>query len=539
MAGVNPDIATAASNAIDSGDPKQMAAVAPLVQGSPVAPPLNNALAQASKAIDPVQDAVNRSQQKGGLNTADGRLTAADSLRSFAGQQTDINVMRGIFMKMANIPGGDKLITQGAITPTTQIGSDGGSVTAWMPSNGGRPTKVQDNKTGNWLNSEQYETGNYGKYSNMESTPGYQQTDIGAKAAAASHYQQLEAANRGSSVLDTIDQNNENGIKPNAIGLGATMSSNEFKDLFKQSNAVTSTRSALSQGMQSLSQNGAYTSYNSAINQARDSGISVNLPKIIGGDSSNGFKADDGKTYKIDELNNMMNTFNSSAAVDQQLSQNRDLIVKSAAFKHLDTPQKQIMYGNMLNAIESNEKLKTSNNDLLSKLPVYSPSMPFTGEQQMGTVISNTYLDHANSQAVALYRDKLLEASKNGVPPSPGLIAASMTIGDNKAALDKIRSNAFLQITNVMNAAKDPSVPDGPKPDLNSQMPSLPVNPSTSKPGQKTQSSNPAYEGIKRGETQSNLPAGIPPGSVKTGEVHKKTGKPYYKTPTGDIYVQD
>lgn len=538
MAGVNPDVATAASNAIDSGDPKQMAAVAPLVQGSPIAPPLNAELARTSQAVAPYDVAANKVAQAGGLTTAAGRLTAADSIRSFASQQTELNPLRGFFMKMANIPGGDKLITS-VETPTTQIGSDGGSVTAWLPSNGSRPKKVQDNKTGNWLNADQYETGNYGKYSNMESTPGYQQTDIGAKAAAASHYQQLEAANRGSSVLDTIDQNNENGIKPNAIGLGATMSSNEFKDLFKQSNAVTSTRSALSQGMQSLSQNGAYTSYNSAINQARDSGISVNLPKIIGGDSSNGFKADDGKTYKIDELNNMMNTFNSSAAVDQQLSQNRDLIVKSAAYKHLDTPQKQIMYGNMLNAIESNEKLKTSNNDLLSKLPVYSPSMPFTGEQQMGTVISNTYLDHANSQAVALYRDKLLEASKNGVPPSPGLIAASMTVGDNKAALDKIRSNAFAQITNVMNAAKDPSVPDGPRPDLNSQMPSLPVNPSTSKPGQKTQSSNPAYEGIKRGETQSILPKGIPNGSIATGEVHNKTGKPYYKTPTGDIYLPD
>ena len=535
MPGINPDLAVIANDAMDSGDPKRIAAVAPLVQGSPIAPKLNSSLVQSAQAISPVQEAVDRSQQKGGLATPEGRITATDSLKSFAGQQTEINVMRGIFMKMAGIPGGEKLITQGAIIPTTQIGSDGGSVTAWMPSNGGRPTKVMDNKTGQYLTAEQYEAGNYGKYSSMENTPGYKTTNIGTEAAAKSHYDQLEAANRSSAVLDAIDQNNENFVKPNAIALGATMSGQEFRDLFKQSNAVTSNRSALSQGVQSLSQEGSYTSYNSAIDQARNSGVVVGMPKIIGGDSSSGFKADDGKTYKIDQLDNMLKQYNSSASVEQQLSQNRDLIIKSAAFKRLDTPEKQQMYINMLNAIESNEKLKTSNAKILGELPIISPSVPFTGEQHIGNIIANTIVDGVNAKASALYRDRLLEATKNGTIPEPGLIAASMTIGKNKAELDKMKSDAFEKISAIMKAAKDPTPIAEKEKTVDLKLPAIPEKQKSLSVDRK----NPAYAGIAAGEKRTNLPEGVPNGSLPTGEVHKKTGKPYYKAPNGDIHIPD
>ena len=482
---------SAVNDAIDSGDINQMKAVAPSASGSPVAPKLNNAISYAANAIAPVQTVVDATNKSGGVSSAQGRLTAADSIKSFSGQQTPTNFIKGIADSLMGIPGAWKELATGPETATTQIGADGGSVTAWMPANGGRPTKVLNNATQQYMTADQYESGGYGKYANMESTPGYKQNIIAVEKASKEYWIDVEAANRGSAVLENIDQNNQRIILPNATALAKTgLSSQDLNYLVKKGTAVTSLKSSLSNGLQSMASSSDSTVYNNAIDQANANGVSVSLPKIIGVDSNHKFQGSDGKSYSINDLNQKMNTFNSSSGTEQMLSQNHDNIVKDLVYSKMGFNQ-QVMFQNMLNAIESNERLKTNNAEFLSKIPVINSTIPFQEGQELPVLAANTMVDNANSKASALYRDKLLQASANGAIPQPGAIVASMTIGENKKALDAIRSKAAQGIDDIQSSSQEPvssPISNPPVATINTTAPSAPP----------AKSSNPARPAIAK-----------------------------------------
>ena len=457
MPGIAPVVEQNANAAIESGDPSKMMAVAPLAAGTPVAPALAGAAANAVAKTIPIQATLDVVNANGGVGTAKGRLTAADSIASFAPQQPETSFWRGLGLGLMGDKNWRNAATEGTITPVTQIGRNGDSVTAFMPENSKRPKYVLNNKTNEYLTADQYAQGGYGTYSNMESTPGYK-ADIASTTAATDNYlKQLEAANRASIVLDTIHSTNQKLIKPNAKALERTgLSSADINELFKYSTTNSSVRNSISSGVQSLRQANDTTSYNNSIDQARSSGVSVSLPKIIGTNADGSYKYDDGKSHSINDLESMAKQASSSESIEKQNSQSWEQRVQNAVYQKLDFKQK-LMFDNMLNAIQSNEKLKATHQDALEKLPVVSPTIPFHVGQATPVAIANTFVDEANARAVALYRNRLAEAGQHGAIPDLGAINGSMSIGENKTILDEIRSNAAKNIDLIQSTSIEPA----------------------------------------------------------------------------------
>lgn len=533
MPGIAPYIQDV-TDAIESGDPSVMKAMVPLIKGTGIAPKLDAAIADAESKIAPAQKIADQVNGAGGIESKTGRMKLADSVNDYSSEfgatQPQTNFLYGLGQLLMHNPNAYKAISKGVVTQHTQVGTNGDSVTVWLPENSDRPEKVWNNSEQRWMSPKEYADGGYGLYSNMESTPGYKARIEQTKKAAESYWPDLEAANRATALYDNISGSNK-VVSANAMQLAASgLSSPEINNLFAASNVVNSTKSSLSSGFQKMKQNNDTTSFNNAIKNARENGLDIGIPATLKYSTGKNFVDDQGKSWSINDLESQLENFNGSSGTEQNISKSADFIRKSAVYQKLDYKQK-VMFDNMMNAIHSIEQLKTDNKDTIARVPVIARTIPYEMGQAMPVALSNIVVDDTNSKAIKLYRDRLYEAGKNGGLPDPGAIAASMSVGSNKAQLDEWRNNAAKAIDSIQSSAVEPQSFVAPA----TAQPVAPKLPAMPKPAANNRA-NPAAQEIA---TRSELPKGIPKGSELVPNKFAKGGKAVYKAPDGSLHTPD
>lgn len=381
---------------------------------------------KASQTIDLVDNTLAQASAKGGIATPEGRLATADAVAdTYKKYQPETSFLKGFAQALMGNPNWRNAATQGVIKPIQEFDKTGKGAVSYYAENSDMPIRVVDKETGSDIPANEYESRGFRKYKAITDTPGYIEEKKRTELYTENFANESGAANVAAALFPTIGENSSRIINGFGNLRKYGLSDSEINDLQKATTRAQSISSAVSSAMQEFRQANETESLNKAIDKINQLDVSVGIPKIVGSVGKDTFKNADGTTITKQDLLQRMSDFSNKQSTENQLTQNREQIVKEAVYKKLEGLGAKAEFDNVLNLIEANERLKSSYRNKYGEVPVFASSLPYQVGQPIKVGMANALIDKANAEIATAYSNFFNEQSKNGILPSPGSIAAA------------------------------------------------------------------------------------------------------------------
>lgn len=409
-----------------AGNVSDLYSLLPRAEGTALAPRILRSADIMSKASAPVGDVLAASNAKGGINTADGRIAAADAaIKSFDKFQPETSFLKGLAAGMMGRKDWQNLASQGVIRPIQEFDKDGRGAVAYYAQNSDMPTQVLDKATGQPIPSSEYEARGFGKYKNITDTPGYLDEKKRTEMYAENFVKEQGAANVGASIFPIIGENSSK-IYSGFDGLRRFGLDNaDINELQQMSTRTESVSSAVSSAMQEFRQANDTTSLKLAVDKLNKVAAQAGIPSIVGVKADNSLTDAQGNNYSKQDLMQKMADYNSRSAKESQFTQNREQIVKSKVYQKLEGLGAKAEFDNILNLQRSNEILKADYRAKYGEPPVFASSLPYEIGQPMKVGMANAVIDKANAEIAIAYQAFVDKETRNGITPSPGSLSAA------------------------------------------------------------------------------------------------------------------
>ena len=381
---------------------------------------------KASRTIDLVDDALTQANAKGGIATPESRMATADVIKNtYNKYQPETGFLKGLAQGLMGNPNWRNAATQGVIKPVQEFDKNGKGVVSFYAENSDMPIRVIDKETEQDIPAKEYEKRGFRKYKNITDTPGYIEEKKRTELYTDTRAEESGAANVAAAVFPTIGENSSRIINGFSNLRKYGLSDSELNDLQKATTRAQSISSAVSSAMQEFRQANETESLNKAIDKINQLDVSVGIPKIVGSIGKDTFKNADGTTITKQDLLQKMSDYSKKQSTENQLTQNREQIVKEAVYKKLEGLGAKAEFDNILNLIEANERLKSSYKSKYGEVPVFASSLPYQIGQPIKVGMANAIIDKANSEIANAYNNFFMEQTKDGVLTAPGAISAA------------------------------------------------------------------------------------------------------------------
>lgn len=415
--------------AFQSGDPKNLYSLLPAAQGTSYVPKILDAAKIVQDKTAPIEKILQQANDNGGVGTPKANIAIANAMeQTWAQKQPEVGFIQGLAQGLMGNPNWRKAATQGVITSKPIYDENGKLATGFYAENSLEPIRVVEAGTNREIGTTEYDKRNFGKYTSFEQTPGYIQNNEIIKKNAEQFSNDLETANITAAVADTVAKNSKtiyNGFSQITKIPGTQLTKPEIDELHSLSTRTGVNSQTLSQGIQTLNSVTDSDSFSRSKANLNNIGFSMGLPSIIGYDDKNGFKLENGSTISKSKLEQEMKNASSSAGQERAFTQNKQALIESKVYKKLPY-EAQVILENNLNLVAANEKLKNQYAAKFGSNPLFTETAPWQPGQPMSVGIANALTDEKNSRIANLYRSKIDEARKLGIPDRGSVFQATL-----------------------------------------------------------------------------------------------------------------
>tara|TARA_R110000822_G_C15324349_1_gene494035 strand:- start:1221 stop:2870 length:1650 start_codon:yes stop_codon:yes gene_type:complete len=466
-----------------AGNSADLKALMPRAAGTSLEPQIQRSAEIMDSGSKPVQNIVETSNAKGGLQTAEGRVALADSLKTtlsqqekealnakniatFTAAQPQVGIVKGVIAAMQGARNWQDIATQGAIRPAKEFDKNGKGAVVKYAANSSVPTEAMDIETGMMMSMAEYDARGFGKYSDITKTFTFKEQEIKTKDNTENLVKDAAASNVGAAIFPIIADNSQK-IYDGFSGLRKFgLTDNEINKLQKMSTMTESVSSAVSSASQEFLQANDMTSLRNAIETVNKVGADAGLPKIVSINGINSFTDSNGNNYSKQTLLQRMTDVNSRSGKESQYTKNRELIIKDAVYQKLEGLGAKAEFDGILNLMKSNELLKADYRKNHGESPVFASSIPYELGQPMKVGMANAIIDQANAKIAVAYQAFFDQQSKLGPAPSKGAIAAAFIrqgipqgiAAEYKEKLNAIQSSPDVETeTKVVEPVEKPS----------------------------------------------------------------------------------
>lgn len=437
--------------AYQSGDAKNLYSLLPAAQGTTYVPKILAAAQDVQSKTVPIDDILQKTNAAGGVGNPKGNIAAANAIQqTWADKQPETGFLKGLAQGLMGNPNWRNAATQGVITPKPIFDENGKGATAFYAQNSLEPIRVIESGTGRELSPQEYEKRNFNKYSTYENTPGYLQNKEIAQKNATQFSDDLNAANVGSAVANTVANNSKNiinGFAKIAAMPNTQLTKEEIDEIHSLSTRTGTSTQAISKGIQglnSVTDSNSFGVQKDALNKAA---IQMGLPGIIGYNQDGSFKLGDNSSISRSALEQKMKTANSSASQENAFTQNKQALTESKVYKKLPY-EGQVILDTILAQSAANQRIKDSYFAKYGSNPLFTDSTPWQPGQPMSVGVANALIDEQNSKVAELYRQKMDEARQSGIPDRGSVFQATL----RDPNLDATRSIYTRKINDVIQS---------------------------------------------------------------------------------------
>lgn len=442
--------------AANSGSPAALSAVAPLVQNTSLQPAVENTIRGMSGYAVPVDRVVNAANEKGGVQTREGRLATADALlQEYKAAQPPKSFLRGLGLSLVGDPNAARAFSEGVQENYLAPGADGEFYRVIKNTNSGMPSAVLDSEGKVVPFSTAIKLGITG-FDDVTKTIGYKAKASQTEQFIKDNAEEIKTANRVASGWSAIDNNNLQIME------GLSQLKNAGAQLPKSAlvaiNSIASKSGALaktySNSVNAIAQANDATSINNAIAQANEVGGQLGVPKIISVDANHNVKTDDGKSYSLSSFLQKANTFTDSTQTENAWKAGKAEIVNSEWYKNLakTNPDLIPVFENVYNLSAANDVLKKT----IGTLPILSPSVPFDPAKSLESNIAQSFIDQGNAKLAKAYAAKLSGLMQTGVPIVPGSVLNTFSQGREANDINKSTIEAMQKVLSSYKPGAEP-----------------------------------------------------------------------------------
>ena len=425
-----------------AGNSADLKALMPRAAGTSLEPQIQRSAEIMESGSKSVQNIVETSNAKGGLQTAEGRVALADPLKTtlsqqekedlnakniatFTAVQPQVGIVKGVIAAMQGARNWQDIATQGAIRPAKEFDQKGKGAVVNYAANSGVPINAMDMETGQMMSLAEYNARGFGKYSDITKTITYQEQEIKTRENTTNFVKDAAASNVGAAIFPIIADNSQKIYDGFSSLRKFGLTDNEINKLQKMSTMTESVSSAVSSAAQEFRQANDITALRNAIETVNKVGADAGIPKIVTVNGVNSFTDSNGNTFNKQDLIQKMSEVNTKSGKESQYTKNRELIIKDAVYQKLEGLGAKAEFDGILNLMKSNELLKTDYRKNHGEPPVFAPSIPYELGQPMKVGMSNAIIDQANAKIAVAYQAFFDKQSKLGPAPSKGAIAAA------------------------------------------------------------------------------------------------------------------
>lgn len=422
-------------DATASGDVSAVKAIAPIAVGTTLAPAIDQSSKFMESKLAPAIAITAAAANKGGIDTADGRLAADAAARKaiagWKGLQPDTSFWTGVSRSLMGVPDPWKGITQGAIETQIQYDVNGNSAeVSYAQNNPSSPFMVVDPATGQPMSKQEYQERKFNLYKDPATNP-FQQAvgevfkknslafnDTAAKTnqSAAAYVPIAEGAKQAEALLTDISSkyNLDNKTLNELAGLTSKVSQkeNSISDSFNILNSGSSTGSK----KEALDKLAALTG-------------NLGFDGVLGVGAKGQVTDSTGKTIGTQDLAQRVQDYMKKNSLSSQYSQAKDDLVKSAVYQSLPSAE---LKAKLLQAINLNEANHVRMNELKSsptgELPFLTTSIPHKMGDPFQVGIISTIFDQANATKALAWADYFAKESakfSKNKPPVAGQLEAA------------------------------------------------------------------------------------------------------------------
>lgn len=407
--------------AANSGDVALLDDVKQRSMGTPVAPKAQAQIDRLSTGVAPIEKALSAVQAKGGIETRDGRIEAANqALQSFKEMQPETSFFKGFTQGLMGNPKWRDAATQGVVRPVVRFGNDGSAVTAYMVQNSDIPIRVV--KDGKDLNMQEYMDGGY-QYEKPTEAPAYMGKQATFQRYAEQNAKEQLAANVGAAISAKRADNA-------SFVLGAMqklrefgLSNEELNQLTEESTREFSNSYSIRTGMEQLKNAQDSDAIRSALDVMNGSGVGLD-GKVFSLDANNKIVDQNGKNYTVQGLLQMGSSYNNSSERQKRFTQAREQILESAILKKLPNEQAKAEWQQAMDRINQNYELAAEFKQKYGGLPFISDPTPFKPGQSMKVAMANALQEITNADLAQKYQEFYAQNAKKGFL-IPGSTAAA------------------------------------------------------------------------------------------------------------------
>jgi hypothetical protein len=429
--------------AFQSGNAKNLYSLLPASQGTSYVPKILNAAKIVEDKTAPIERILQQTNDAGGIGTPKGNITAANAIQqTWSEKQPETGFFKGLAQGLMGNPNWRKAATQGVITSKPIYDQNGQAATGFFAENSLEPIRVLEAGTGREISTQEYEQRNFNKYSTFEQTPGYIQNNEIIKKNAEQFSNDQEAANVGSAVANTVAQNSKNimnGFSKIAQMSGTQLTKDEIDEIHSLSTRTGLNTQSLSKGIQALNSVTDSNSFDQNQSNLSSAAVEMGLPPIVRFDGKNTFTLGDKSTISRTALEQKMSNASSSASQERAFTQNKQALIESKVYKKLPY-EAQVILDNIQNQVSTNQKLKDQYISKFGQNPLFTDTAPWQPGQPMSVGVANALIDEKNAKVADLYREKIDEARKSGIPDRGAVFQATLRdrrLSDTRNFYDK------------------------------------------------------------------------------------------------------
>ena len=530
-AGIAPPTSTLANDYKLANNASDLYSLSSRASGTTLAPSILRSAQMMESAAIPIQQAMDTSNAKGGIQTPEGRMALSDSIKNtYDKYQPETGFLKGLAAGMMGVKNWQNLASQGVITPMQEFDKDGKGAVAFYAANSSMPTKVIDKLTGQEIPDTEYESRGFGKYKAITETPGYVAQDIRTKALTTNLIKEQGEANTSAAVFPLIGENSKQiytGFS-NLRKFGLTDS--EINGLQQQTTNTQAITSAVSSASQQMSQATDAESLKVAVDKLNKVAANAGIPEIVSVNGANSLTDSNGKNWSVQGLIQKMSDFTRRSGQEKQWTQNREQIVKSAVYQKLEGLGAKAEFENILNLQKANEILKAEYKATNKDVSMFGQSIPYELGQPMKVGMANATIDQANSEISLAYQRYVDEHTKDGSLPAPGALSAAFRRTGIPSSIAAKYAQDISKIQSMPDVEQPTKPTVTPKPTTTSIQ-----NRSILTPAQESRLATPSKVPEKLA-AQSLVHTSLPSGSKQVGTT--STGKPVFKTPDGQTIVE-
>ena len=362
----------------------------------------------------------------GGLQTPEGRVELAKVAQNDSWENNKIhpNLLEALFQSAAGSKNARFLISEGVPVTSYEYSTKDGSLLEVQKLESGRISQVINKKTGQKLSPSEYSDlgGGIGA---ITSTLAY----IADKKNLENNIDEFNKSNLVNSAHASIAPELKGLYAEKANLLANTLSG---KNLTNEQRQFLAGISSNSLGYTQSVQDGrnAFDQFSKAqgknVDQTIAKGAKAYIEKFLGVPVSIGVDGkvtdSNGKTYKIDELNNLQNTYSKNNNFEQSYARNKEALQKSEVYKNLNYEQKNA-FDRMLEIDRTTEQIQDGFYKAYGRQPSFLLPVQSTGiEDNFARAMSQSMKGQFNSDASIAFnqfKDEMLKNYSKGTVPRP------------------------------------------------------------------------------------------------------------------------